>query len=126
MQPTNAGAAGRGPHPEPASDERRPSWPWPIAGLRLEAWWCGPFLNLRHHWTRPYRPQTNGKAERFIRTCLAEWAYARSYPTSVARASDARRGVDEVHPIPLGIAGARYEAAKVLGVRSSASFDRPT
>jgi transposase InsO family protein len=34
---------------------------------------------------------TNGtnvsKAERFIRTCLREWAYARSYPTSVARAS---------------------------------------
>jgi transposase InsO family protein len=47
---------------------------------------CGR-LGLRHHWTRPYRPQTNGKAERFIRTCLGEWAYARSYPTSVARAS---------------------------------------
>jgi transposase InsO family protein len=47
---------------------------------------CGR-LGVRHHWTRPYRPQTNGKAERFIRTCLAEWAYARSYPTSVARAS---------------------------------------
>ena len=44
-------------------------------------------LGLRHHWTRPYRPQTNGKAERFIRTCLSEWAYQRSYPTSVARAS---------------------------------------
>jgi len=44
-------------------------------------------LDLRHHWTRPYRPQTNGKAERFIRTCLGEWAYARAYPTSVARAS---------------------------------------
>jgi transposase InsO family protein len=47
---------------------------------------CGR-LELRHHWTRPYRPQTNGKAERFIRTCLGEWAYARAYPTSVARAS---------------------------------------
>lgn len=44
-------------------------------------------LGLRHHWTRPYRPQTNGKAERFIRTCLGEWAYARAYATSVARAS---------------------------------------
>ncbi len=42
---------------------------------------------LRHYWTRPYRPQTNGKAERFIRTCLGEWAYARSYPTALARAS---------------------------------------
>lgn len=54
-------------------------------GHRFEAL-CGR-LGLRHHWTRPYRPQTNGKAERFIRTCLREWAYARSYPTSVARAS---------------------------------------
>jgi transposase InsO family protein len=44
-------------------------------------------LSLRHHWTRPYRPQTNGKAERFIRTCLAEWADARSYRSSVVRAS---------------------------------------
>jgi transposase InsO family protein len=44
-------------------------------------------LGTRHHWTRPYRPPTNGKAERFIRTCLTEWAYARSYPTSLARAS---------------------------------------
>ena len=47
---------------------------------------CGR-LGLRHHWTRPYRPQTNGKAERFIRTCLTEWAYARSYRSSVVRAS---------------------------------------
>jgi len=42
-------------------------------------------LRLRHQWTRPYRPQTNGKAERFIRTCLTEWAYARPYRTSLRR-----------------------------------------
>lgn len=42
-------------------------------------------LGLRHQWTRPYRPQTNGKAERFIRTCLTEWAYARPYRTSRRR-----------------------------------------
>jgi transposase InsO family protein len=35
--------------------------------------------------TRPYRPQTNGKAERFIGTLLAEWAYARPYTTNTAR-----------------------------------------
>ena len=33
-------------------------------------------LGLRHLRTRPYRPQTNGKAERFIRTMLAGWAYS--------------------------------------------------
>ncbi|MBK6489831.1 MAG: transposase family protein [Gemmatimonadetes bacterium] len=32
---------------------------------------------IRQYFTRPYRPQTNGKAERFIRTLLHEWAYAR-------------------------------------------------
>ena len=40
---------------------------------------------VRHLRTRPYTPRTNGKAERFIRTLLAEWAYAQSYRTSLAR-----------------------------------------
>ena len=35
--------------------------------------------------TRPYRPQTNGKAERFIGTLVREWAYARTYSTNTAR-----------------------------------------
>jgi transposase InsO family protein len=35
--------------------------------------------------TRPYRPQTNGKAERFIQTLLREWAYATGYPSSWRR-----------------------------------------
>jgi transposase InsO family protein len=43
-------------------------------------------LKLRHLWMRPYTPRTNGKAERFIRTCLARWAYAAAYPTSLVRA----------------------------------------
>lgn len=37
---------------------------------------------IRHIRTRPYRPQTNGKAERFIQTSLREWAYARTYQSS--------------------------------------------
>ena len=44
-------------------------------------------LGLKHSFTRPYRPQTNGKAERFIQTITREWAYARSYDTSDHRAS---------------------------------------
>jgi transposase InsO family protein len=35
--------------------------------------------------TRPYRPQTNGKAERFIQTLLREWAYLRPYTSNDAR-----------------------------------------
>ena len=40
---------------------------------------------VRHVRTRPYTPRTNGKAERFIRTLLNEWAYAQAYRTSLAR-----------------------------------------
>lgn len=42
-------------------------------------------LGVRHLRTRPYRPQTNGKAERFIRTLLGEWAYAATYASSAER-----------------------------------------
>ncbi|WP_441235767.1 IS481 family transposase [Bradyrhizobium sp. 930_D9_N1_4] len=45
-------------------------------------------LGLKHIFTRPYRPQTNGKAERFIQTVLREWAYARAYDTSDQRAKN--------------------------------------
>ena len=42
-------------------------------------------MGITHQRTRPYRPQTNGKAERFIQTALREWAYARRYENSQQR-----------------------------------------
>ncbi|HEU4687591.1 MAG TPA: IS481 family transposase [Vicinamibacterales bacterium] len=40
---------------------------------------------LRHRFTRPYTPRTNGKAERFIQTLLREWAYRRAFLSSTRR-----------------------------------------
>jgi transposase InsO family protein len=45
-------------------------------------------LGLKHRFTRPYTPRTNGKAERFIQTALREWAYARTYQNSKQRSQE--------------------------------------
>lgn len=44
-------------------------------------------LGLRHLRIRPYRPRTNGKAERLIQTLLNEWAYERLYGSSAERSA---------------------------------------
>ncbi len=44
-------------------------------------------LGLRHLRIKPYRPRTNGKAERFIQTLLDEWAWVRTYGSSPERAA---------------------------------------
>jgi len=46
---------------------------------------CLHRLRLRHLFTRPYTPRTNGKAERFIQTALREWAYGFDYQSSLQR-----------------------------------------
>jgi len=43
-------------------------------------------LGISHKFTRPYRPQTNGKAERFIQSALREWAYGWTFQNSAHRA----------------------------------------
>ena len=45
-------------------------------------------LAIRHIYTKPYTPKTNGKAERFIQSSLREWAYARAYQTSGQRKTE--------------------------------------
>lgn len=51
-------------------------------------------LGLRHLRTRPYRPRTNGKAERFIKTLLAGWAYSATYHSSAQRTAALNAWID--------------------------------
>lgn len=48
-------------------------------------------LGIKHIRTKPYTPQTNGKAERFIQTALREWAYATAFETSEQRKAELPR-----------------------------------
>jgi transposase InsO family protein len=48
-------------------------------------------LGIKHIRTKPYTPQTNGKAERFIQTALREWAYATAFDTSEQRRAELPR-----------------------------------
>ena len=50
-------------------------------------------LELKHSFTRPYRPQTNGKAERFIQSALREWAYGIPYSHSRERTAMLERWI---------------------------------
>jgi transposase InsO family protein len=50
-------------------------------------------LKLVHSYTRPYRPQTNGKAERFIQSALREWAYGIPYHHSTERTAMLERWI---------------------------------
>ncbi|ETI00841.1 transposase, IS481 family [Bordetella pertussis STO1-CHOM-0012] len=66
-------------------------------------------LGIKHRFTRPYRPQTNGKAERFIQSALREWAYAHTYQNSQHRADAMKSGYTTTTGIdPTKASGALY------------------
>jgi transposase InsO family protein len=74
-------------------------------------------LGLRHLRTRPYRPRTNGKAERFIQTLLNEWAYERIYGSSTERAAALPRFLERYNfRRPHGSLGHRPPASRLTNV----------
>jgi transposase InsO family protein len=79
-------------------------------------------LGLRHLRTRPYRPRTNGKAERFIRTLLDGWAYAALYPTSAKRTAALAAWLDFYnHRRPHGSLSHQPPMSRTLELMNNAS-----
>jgi transposase InsO family protein len=90
--PRQDGQAAAGVHRSSAGLVRRPGVR--VEGVLTDNGWCYRSLafqqvlataGARHQRTRPYRPQTTGKAERFNATLSLEWAYARVYASNQAR-----------------------------------------
>jgi transposase InsO family protein len=72
-------------------------------------------LSLKHLRTRPYRPQTNGKAERFIRTLLSGWAYGAIYGSSAERTAALDGWLWRYnHERPHGSLGRKPPAARLI------------
>src|SRR5262245_14423317 len=69
---------------------------------------------IRQVFTRPYRPRTNGKAERFIQTMLREWAYTAAYTSSTQRRSALPGWLDYYnHQRPHGALGHKTPASRL-------------
>jgi transposase InsO family protein len=77
-------------------------------------------LGLKHLRTRPYRPRTNGKAERFIRTLLGGWAYGAIYNTSRERNAALAAWIDFYnHRRPHGSLGRQPPAARLAQLNNA-------
>jgi transposase InsO family protein len=74
--------------------------------------------SIRHKRTRPYRPCTNGKAERLIQTLLREWAYKRPYTSSARRTAALPRWLRRYnHYRPHGNLGGQSPITRVVAQR---------
>jgi transposase InsO family protein len=85
------------------------------APYRSHVWsaWCAAH-HIEHIRTQPYRPRTNGKAERFIQTMLREWAYAATYLTSQQRTRALPAWIDYYnHQRPHGALGHKTPASRL-------------
>jgi len=77
---------------------------------------------IRQSFTRPYTPQTNGKAERFIQTLKRRWAYRYVYKTSAMRAASLRPWVTHYnHQRPHRALGKRTPMARLREARQQAA-----
>jgi transposase InsO family protein len=77
-------------------------------------------LGLKHLRTRPYRPRTNGKAERFIRTLLGGWAYGAIYRDSAQRMAALAGWLDWYnHRRPHGSLGRHPPAARLIELNNA-------
>jgi transposase InsO family protein len=80
-------------------------------------------LGIRHLRTRPYRPRTNGKAERFIRTMLAGWAYGAIYGTSRERTAALTGWLDFYnHRRPHGALSHKSPIARLTELNNAPGF----
>lgn len=71
---------------------------------------------IRHLWTRPYTPRTNGKAERLVQTLLREWAYRRAYRSSKERTTALKPYLHHYnHRRPHGSLGFKPPIARLRG-----------
>jgi transposase InsO family protein len=81
-------------------------------------------LHIKHLRTRPRRPQTNGKAERFIRTLLGGWAYGRIYRSSRERRATLDRWLDFYnHRRPHGALGRHPPVSRLGGNNLLGSYN---
>ena len=81
-------------------------------------------LGIKHRFTRPYTPRTNGKAERFIQTALREWAYAATYASTALLCQWVGPGGDSLGIGHRAVWLTNYHAGTISRIDLSAALPR--